>query len=79
MEKLRKVIIKKFDRIENGKSVYIPDGAGWFHCWGMAYDEFETGPGLFTTAIVERQTGEIESVPAECVRFIEPYEPGSNH
>ncbi len=26
---------------------------GRFHCWGVDYEEFETGPGCYSTAIIE--------------------------
>lgn len=40
-----------------------------FHAWSTDYEEFESGPGLFPTAIVEDETGCIHSVYVENVRF----------
>ncbi len=49
-----------------------PVGEAWFHQFGVGYEEFEAGPGNFTTAIVEWPDGRVESVPAEHVRFVRP-------
>jgi hypothetical protein len=49
-----------------------PVGEAGFHQFGVGYEEFEAGPGNFTTAIVEWPDGRVESVPAEHVRFVTP-------
>ncbi len=41
-----------------------------FHDWGVNYEEFSEGPGNFTTAIVEREDGTIETPEASMVQFI---------
>ena len=46
-------------------------GLARFHQWGVDYDEFEAGPGNYTVAIVEYGTGEVGSVRAELIKFIE--------
>ena len=51
---------------ENGKAQEI---TGRFHMWGSNYEEFETGPGNFTTAIIELDDGRVASCPAETVQF----------
>ena len=53
---------------KNGKGIKIQ---GRFHCWGINYEEYETGPGNFTTAIIELDDGEIMSCPAETVQFLD--------
>lgn len=42
---------------------------GHFHMWGSNYEEFETGPGNFTTAIIELDDGRVVICPAETVQF----------
>ena len=49
-------------------------GEAVFHQFGVGYEEFESGPGNFTTAIVEWPDGRVESVPLEHVRFVTPNE-----
>lgn len=34
-------------------------GEGLFHCWGVNYEEFESGPGNYTVAIVEMPDGTV--------------------
>ena len=50
---------------------------GRFHGWGINYEEFETGPGNFTTAIIELDNERIVSCPAETVQFLDREEPGN--
>ncbi len=45
-------------------------GTGLFHQWGCDYEEFETGPGNFSTAIVEMEDGTIQNVPCDMVQFV---------
>jgi len=45
-------------------------GEALFHQWGMNYEEFETGPGNYSTAIIELPDGQIKNVPAENIRFV---------
>lgn len=44
---------------------------GRFHGWGSNYEEFEMGPGNFTTAIIELDDGRVVGCPAETVRFLD--------
>lgn len=54
------------------RSTRLPSGLPRFHCWGTDYDEFESGPGNYTVAIVEYENGEVGSVRAELIKFMEP-------
>lgn len=45
-------------------------GEATFHQFGVDYEEFETGPGNFTTAILELDDGNVISVDVELIRFI---------
>ena len=53
---------------EKGEAV---DVVGRYHCWGNNYEEFDGGPGVFTTAIIELEDGRIVSCPAETVHFLD--------
>lgn len=57
----------EFKQIYNVK---IRTGVGLFHRWGCDYEEFESGPGNYSTAIVEMEDGTIKNVPCEMVQFI---------
>ena len=62
--KLRKVVVYKWQRVANksyNEKVFV--GNGLFHQFGVDYEEFETGPGNFTTGIIEMPDGSVESVP----------------
>ena len=49
----------------------VEDGRATFHQWGMDYEEFDNGAGNFSTAIIEREGGKVENVPAEMIEFIQ--------
>lgn len=55
---------KAWDSIELGEA--------FFHQFGVSYEEFETGAGNFSTAIIELPSGEIINIPVTLVKFIEP-------
>jgi hypothetical protein len=40
-----------------------------FHQFGVGYEEFEGGPGNYSTAIVELEDGSIQNVDVEMVEF----------
>ncbi len=44
-------------------------GQGFFHAFGINYEELEGVPGHFSTAIVEMLNGEVENIPVELTRF----------
>lgn len=48
-----------------------PDGEAVFHQFGVDYEEFETGAGNFSTAIIERADGTIQTPQASMIQFIE--------
>ena len=53
------------------KYVLTPKGEALFHQFGVDYQEFENGPGNYSTALVEWPNGQIESVRAHMVRFLD--------
>ena len=70
---LRMVEYYKRERVtEDNKTTFkrMKEGEGLFHQFGISYDEFESGPVQFTTAIIELKDGSIISVDAEYIKFI---------
>jgi len=72
---LRKVIVSHVvgyqqEGTHRLRYVLEPQGEAMFHQFGVSYEEFEAGPGNYTTAIVEWPDGRVESVVAEHVRFV---------
>ena len=70
---MRKVsFLRRVLNQQSGSWVIDGEQKGWFHCWGAAYEEFESGAGNYTVAIVEMPDGSIETPPAHEVTFLEP-------
>lgn len=69
-EKMRRIQWYEYKKIE-GQSNFdkVLQGDAIFHQWGVDYEEFETGPGNYSTAIIELANGTIKNVPAEMVEF----------
>lgn len=67
---LRKVMVSAYQHQPNGTWLVVEKGIAEFHQFGTDYEEFENGPGNFTTAIVEWPDGSVESVIVEHIRFI---------
>ena len=71
---MRQVIALEHYRPDDYKGGPLPTreaGCGTFHAWGVAYEEFESGPGNYSTAIVEMPDGTVRNWPAEMVRFVD--------
>jgi len=66
----RKVIVYEWKKIELGKWELEECGKAKFHEWGVNFEERELGVGHFSTAIIEREDGSIENVPAELIKFV---------
>ena len=47
-----------------------PKGEAEFHAFGVDYEEFESGPGNFSTAIIELDNGSILNIPVDRIKFI---------
>lgn len=56
------------------RKVIVNEREAFFHGWGSNYDEFESGPGNYSIAIVEFDDGTIKSIPVEQIRFIKALE-----
>lgn len=65
MEK-RRVMVMKATRYEKTDSYEAT-----FHGWGVNFEEFETGPGNYSCAIVENKDGSVELEPANLIRFLD--------
>lgn len=66
----RKVIIYEWRRVKGQTHCdKVCIGNGIFHQWGCDYKEFETGPGNYSTAIIEMPDGSIKNVPVELIIF----------
>lgn len=66
---MRKVEILEPKRI-GGHRILEPSGKiGMFHQFGNDFEEFEEGPGNFTTAVVEMPDGFMQNIPVEFIRF----------
>lgn len=44
---------------------------GYFHEWGVNYEEFESGAGNYSTAIVELPNGKVVMPTADDIVFLE--------
>jgi hypothetical protein len=64
---MRRVRVSRFDR-ELQRKVVVGDAK--FHQFGLDYDEYEGGPGTFSTAIVEYDDGQLENVPINFIQFL---------
>jgi len=77
---MRKVLYKKWiplERHENGarkQDTGIWEKGfphqGLFHQWGNSYEEFDSGAGNYTIALVETSEGTIEEVLPSNIKFI---------
>lgn len=47
---------------------------GFFHQWGIDYEEFESGPGNYTVAVIELDDGTVVMARADTVKFVEGLE-----
>lgn len=74
---MRRVECKKITQEINGnirnKREHTVNGL--FHQWGCSYEEFDSGPGNYTVAIVELEDGTIEEFMPHLIKFITPASP----
>ena len=68
---MRKVMVSEYKQQPDKKWKLEEKGEALFHQFGVNYEEFEGGPGNFTTAIIEWTDGTVGNVPVEHVRFLE--------
>ncbi len=69
---MRPVMTMKAVHDARGARTGIEDAAeGKFHGWGVEYEEFESGPGNFSVAIVEMADGTIQTLMPWAIRFLD--------
>ena len=68
----RKVITYKWEKVKN-ESYYeiIENGIGTFIKYGVDYNEHDSGPGNFSTAIVEMPDGSVKNLPLNLIKFLD--------
>lgn len=77
---LRRVMVSKLfprdmpDQPGRTKWELAEAGVAIFHQFGVNYEELESGPGNFTTGVVEWPDGRLENIPVDHLRFLEPLE-----
>lgn len=67
---MRKVMVSE-NKHRDGQWEMVEKGEAIFHSFGVDYQEFESGAGNYSTAIVEFPDGTIGNVQVENVRFID--------
>ena len=69
---MRMVKVNKYEKKPGDKFMTkVSDGEAKFHQFGMDYEEFDTGAGNFSTAIIEREDGKVENISVDMIEFIE--------
>ena len=66
----RKVEWYEYER-NSGKVESVFQGTALFHEFGVDYEEFESGHGNYSTAIIELPDGTIKNVYVTCIQFID--------
>ena len=78
--KFNKWIPFEYIQLEGGSKTSVKGTGCWethfpnegvFHKWGNAYEEFESGAGNYSIAIVEMPDGKIESVLPSNLIFVD--------
>lgn len=66
----RKVVVYEWQRVKGATHCEkVSIGHGIFHQFGCDYAEFDTGPGNYSTAIVEMPDGSVKNVPVDLIVF----------
>ncbi|HEJ1186530.1 hypothetical protein I5I29_00865 [Pseudomonas aeruginosa] len=69
---MRRVMTMKVTCDRNGRRTGLEDsGEALFHQWGVDFEEFETGAGNYTVAVIERPGGTVELLPVHLIRFLD--------
>lgn len=67
---MRKVMVSEYKKQYGVHLQTEEKGEAVFHQFGADYEEFDGGPGNFTTAVIEWPDGTIGNVPVALVRFL---------
>ncbi|HEN8710601.1 TPA: hypothetical protein U8203_000244 [Pseudomonas putida] len=69
---MRPVMTMRALHDDRGRRTGIEDAAeGKFHGWGVEYEEFESGPGNYSVAIVEMADGTVQTLMPWAIRFLD--------
>jgi hypothetical protein len=69
---MRPVEFYKYVRDDNTKKYdLVKEGEAKFHQFGCNYEEFESGAGNYTTAVIELEDGSIKNIPVELIKFLD--------
>lgn len=68
---MRKVMVSEIRPHPTNRWKLEEKGEAIFHQFGCDFEEFESGTGNFTTAIIEWPDGTIGNVPVAHVRFLD--------
>lgn len=72
MSDKRKIAVFHHVKVDGDKHYSkVPKGYGTFHQFGVDCEEFETGVGNYSTAIVEMNDGTMANVPVEMIVFLD--------
>lgn len=64
--------VEIFARNKSTGWVCTPTGEkGIFHQFGIDHIEYESGPGMFTTAVVEMDDGTVRNIQVELIKFLD--------
>lgn len=66
---MRNVMVFEYKR-ENGRLIKVEKGEAIFHQFGVDFEEFESGAGNYSTAIVEWPDGNVENIRVDSIRFL---------
>ena len=53
------------------KDFKVKEGEAKFHQFGCNFEEFESGAGNFSTAIIELEDGTVKNIPVELIKFLD--------
>lgn len=75
MKEIKKVRRVKFYKYRYNQQTHKTDrcveGEGIFHQFGVDYEEYDTGPGNYSTAIIENSDGKLHNIHVGLVEFLE--------
>lgn len=67
---MRKVMVSELKKQPDGNWKLEEKGVALFHCFGVNYEDLRSGPGNYSSAIIEWPSGAVSNVSVELVRFI---------
>ena len=70
---MRRVMVSAYTTQTGGRMKLEEKGEAVFHQFGCNFEQFESGAGNFSTAIVEWPDGRVENIPVENVRFLDAF------